>query len=333
MKTQSKSDHNEEQGQSHSTDTRLTYMRSEGEQLDGLPIENWLAKQYEMATAEKNFNNQSSVSVIPHEGSRTFPESCDTASKRQVHIGEPSLITRMPSQHSIYMNNGVHSESTRNEGGDVDDNYEVLNEALNLERAEITLMTNGDIFVPVLLTTTIPNDQLLIEGVKVVNTKRRTICRVTGSLLLVAIIAFTATMLAISWVATPDTLTNRSNETLISLAGDKASTSTIAPISPPVALGNTNWTIADALIDSSKHGDVVSLTRAASGRWFLQSTLNRTDKNYTFFRVNQSSDVVGDLDPTFISKFISPMWNGHLVSRECFSQIKLTNVPCITTHT
>ena len=306
MKTPPKVDLDEKHVQNHSTDTNMTCMYTEGENFDGMSIENWLAKQYEMGTqSTEYYKNASSVSPIPCERSRKFNGLCDTTRNGPVHIGELS-ITRIPSHHSIL--------STREEVENVNDHYEVGNSTLNVERPEITLMTNCDIFVPVLLTTTIPNDQLLIEGVKIVDTKRQTICRITGSLLFVAIVAFAATMVVTKWFPASGTLSSPSNQTLAPLGRDNASTLTITPTAAPIALGNIEWTIADALIDSSKHGDVVSLTRVASGLLFLQSTLNRTDKNFTFFRVSQSSGVIGDLDSTFISKFLSPMWNGHLVS-------------------
>ena len=84
---------------------------------------------------------------------------------------------------------------------------------------------------------------LLIEGVKIVDTKRQTICRITGSLLFVAIVAFAATMVVTKWFPASGTLSSPSNQTLAPLGRDNASTLTITPTAAPIALGNIEWTI------------------------------------------------------------------------------------------
>ena len=74
---------------------------------------------------------------------------------------------------STVLNNFIVSEN------DNDDLEEPVMEA-TIQLAEPTLMTNGDVFVPIVFTTTLPKRQTLIEGVNVVNIKRRTYYLIMG---------------------------------------------------------------------------------------------------------------------------------------------------------
>ena len=256
------------------------------ESMDDIAIEDWLAKHYVERT--------SSFASIPPQ------------------------IWEDGTNGSTVRNNFFVSEH------DNDDFEEPVMEA-TIQRAEPTLMTNGDIFVPIVCTTTLPKNQTLIEGVQVLNIKRQTSYFVIGCLFLATFVAIVASMMITRWFVH----TGNRNQTSVPLAPENNAT-TLAPIESLVNKGNTNWTIADAIFYDSRNGDGISLTMVENGIWFLQSVLNRTDINFTFFRFTQAADIQR-VDSTLISMFAFPVWNGHVVSGVYFSY--LCSYCSVTTHT
>ena len=207
---------------------------------------------------------------------------------------------------STVLNNFIVSEN------DNDDLEEPVMEA-TIQLAEPTLMTNGDVFVPIVFTTTLPKRQALIEGVNVVNIKRRTYYLIMGCFFLSTFVAVATAMMFTRWLVH----SGNSNQTLVPLAPEN-NTSTLSLTGSIINKGNANWTIADAIIYDSKNGDGISLTVAESGLWLIKSVLNRTDINLTFFRISQAANIQR-IDSSLISKFTLPIWNGHTVSRDYFS--------------
>lgn len=211
---------------------------------------------------------------------------------------------------STVMRNVVVPESNEDDNDDLE---EPVMEATT-ERAEPRLMTNGDIFVPtVFTTTTLPKSHTLIEGVNVGHIKRRTFYIIMGCLVLAIFIAVITAMIITRWLVHSD----HSNQTSVALSPENNAT-TISPTGSPINKGNTSWTIAEYIFNDSKNGNGVSLTQAASGLWILNSVLNRTDINLTFFRISQAANIQG-IDIPLISKFALPLWHGHTVSGVHFS--------------
>ena len=274
------------------------------ESIDGMTIEDWLANHHEIITSslppsiiEENTNG----SAIPYDRSRTLkstPQPSNTSDG----------IARMSSHISTLL---VNNNIVVTERDDDDDNYDFevpIVEATN-NYAEPTVMTNGDILVPVLYTTTVPKEQLLIEGVNVAHTKCRRIYLVTGCLVLATVVALVVTIIATSWLVH----SGQSNPNLGQVAPENNAT-TISPTGSRSNQGNTNWTIADAIIDNSKNGNGFSLVQIESGLWFLQSVLNNTNVNLTYFQVSQTANLLKEVESSLIFKFTFPLWNGHTVS-------------------
>jgi hypothetical protein len=272
------------------------------ESIDGMTIEDWLANHHEMiplslppSIIEENTNG----SANPCDRSRTLK-----ITPQPSHINDG--IARMSSHISTFL---VNNNNVVTERDDDDDDFKVpVVEATN-NYAEPTVMTNGDILVPVLYTTTVPKEQLLIEGVNVAHTKCRRIYLVTGCLVLATVVAFAVTIIATSWLVH----SGQSHPNLGQVAPENNAT-TISPTGSRSNQGNTNWTIADAIIDNSKNGNGFSLVQIESGLWFLQSVLNNTDVNLTYFQVSQTANLLKEVESSLIFKFTFPLWNGHTVS-------------------
>lgn len=80
---------------------------------------------------------------------------------------------------------------------------------------------------------------------------------------------------------------------------------TLAPTSAPFER-QLDWTIADALIRNR----VALLT---AGHLFFD-ILNDTDTNFTYFGVVEDATLLGDAHSATLSKYLSSLWNGHVVS-------------------
>ena len=288
-------DDSDEETQIPNTETNIACKLNDDESFDGMDIEDWLAKNSELKTPSlppSIIEGNKNESTVPCSLKRTYARSTRPAA-------------RVLSHHSrLLVNNSVVTER------DYDNDFEVPVVAATINHAVPTLMTNGDIFVPVICTLTIPKNQLLIDGVNVAHTKRRMIYRVLGCLLVAAVTAVIVAMIATRWLVQ----SGPSNQSLVPLAHENNS-ETLSPQGPKVHEGNLNWTIADDVIYESSHGDGISLTQADSGVWFLQSVLNRTDINLTYFQVSQSANLLESVDSSLIFKFTLPLWIGHAVSQ------------------
>ena len=286
-------DDDDEETQTLHAETNIAGKINDDESFDGMEIEDWLAKHSE-------FTSSSPIIDDCKHGSET---RCDGSISLKSNLTRRTRpVGRVPSQHSTN-NNNIVTERVEN------DHAEELVVEATINQAVPTVMTNGDIFVPVLYTTTIPKDQLLIDGVNVAHTKRRTIYRVTGCIVLAIVAIVTASIIATRWLV----YSGYSKQTLVPLAQQNNAT-TLSPTEPLVRKGNTNWTIADHMIYDSQNGDGLSLVQVETGVQFLQSVLNRTGINMTYFQVSQSANLLQSVDTSLITKFISSHWTGHAVS-------------------
>jgi hypothetical protein len=186
-----------------------------------------------------------------------------------------------------------------------DNDVEVLE--ASIQRAATSVINNGDIFV-VEIANTNYNDQdnIVIEGVKTVDKKRRAVCvLLLGCLALASAAAAVAAEIS-SWIFPTDS--HSMPPTLPPMIS--ASNSTIAYTT--INHWNENRTIADALIDG--HGSTILMVRG--GRLFIE-IMNRTDTNFTYFGIMKGLELPeGDLR-FLVSKLVSPLWSCHLVSSAC----------------
>ena len=293
----------------HAEKTLEVKAQGDDEGVNEMTIEDWLAKHHEMTTLSLsppiNDDNKNESAVICHD-TRTFQSIC-VRTGRSSHTGDD--VARMPSQYSsLLVNNNLGTEQCDNSA------FEAPVVEATINHAEPILMTNGDISVSVLLTATVPKDQLLIEGVNVAHTKRQRIYLIMGCLVLAILAAFAVAMLATRWLVHSDNLKPNSIPAI-----PENNATTTSPTGSQDNQRNMNWTIADAIIYNSKNGNGLSLTQIDSGLWFLQAVLNQTDVNITYFQASQSAVLFGRVEPSLIFKFTLPLWNGHIVSGVTFS--------------
>ena len=87
---------------------------------------------------------------------------------------------------------------------------------------------------------------------------------------------------------------------------------TTRPVSTaPESVGIVDYSECCSIADYIATGQSFpSITSSKGGQLFLDTIVNRTDTNFTFFGV--SSDAIF-LDESILKKFRSPLWNGHVV--------------------
>ena len=202
-------------------------------------------------------------------------------------------------QQSTYPSSAV---STNNYDYDV----EVLE--ANIQSAVTSVMNSGDIFIVETANTHNNNqNQMVIEGVKTNDDKRRAVCVLFLGCIALASVAVTAIAAIISSRVQP----SRSHSvppTLVPVI--PGSNSTTAYNAAPS--WNGNRTIANALADSQG----LSISIVPGGRLFIE-LMNRTDTNYTFFGIRKGL-ILPEGDLTFlVSKLVSPLWSSHMVSSPC----------------
>jgi hypothetical protein len=177
------------------------------------------------------------------------------------------------------------------------------------------LERQDDIYVAE-ISSIVPQEQLLvIEGVKTAEP----ICHpriywIAGFLVVATGIVMIATHIVPSSSAeTPGSSTNAT----LSIAALNG-TATSAP-TRSILGGNMNWTIADAIDNdgSSVHAFVNNDVTEVFGAF-----INRMDMNFTCFGMTSEAKLLEGVSASLISKFISPLWNAHLVrsSLDCHLQ-------------
>ena len=142
------------------------------------------------------------------------------------------------------------------------------------------------------------SDSILIEGTTV-NTVRIRLFLFLGFLALVIFIAGIAVV-----VTSKITSSTSGNPALYHdpLQG------TLAPTSAPFEM-QLDWTVADALLHNRGH--LVALLTAGH---LLFDILNDTETNFTYFGMIEEATLLANVDSAILAKFITPLWNGHVVS-------------------
>ena len=162
------------------------------------------------------------------------------------------------------------------------------------------------------------DDPILIEGTTV-HSKRSRFFLVSGFFTLVIAVAVSVALVTtkITSSATPVSPGQYHDPIHASLS----------PTSAPFGM-QLDWTIADALLHNRGH--LVALL--AAGR-LLIDILNDTDTNYTYFGMVEEATLLANVDSTILSKFLSPYWNGHVVSTALFNYMTLLILlPNLTLH-
>jgi hypothetical protein len=174
--------------------------------------------------------------------------------------------------------------------------------------------TANDFYVAELLP---PRDDniLLIEGVKPADSKTRRVCSVVGFLVLLSIISVVAAKIT-TWISS-SSASNRSPTPgdLQEGGGDPiGGNSTLSPHASPQFLGNLSWTFADAIAHSENEGSIVGwYVSTINGKIYLD-LINRTDINFTIFGISDNVNIFGWEFSSLLTKIVTPLWYGHFVS-------------------
>jgi hypothetical protein len=152
---------------------------------------------------------------------------------------------------------------------------------------------------------------LIIEGVAIMDPKHRRILKILGVFVVFSLIATGAGFITYLF-------TSLSRGDSIVVAGGGNENATLAPVSTPIISrgGNLSLTIGDVLSSiSCSNGGIESFVGNNGAYEFFQEYLNEGDKNFTLFSASKQADTFGDLGIEFIMKALSPMYNGHVVSK------------------
>ena len=92
---------------------------------------------------------------------------------------------------------------------------------------------------------------------------------------------------------------------------------TMVPVSTPTISrgGNLSLMIGDAWSPTAP-GALESFAINNGALDLFKKVLTQSDKNYTFFSVDNQADLMGGVDIQVITKSLSPMYNGQVVSKK-----------------
>jgi hypothetical protein len=173
-----------------------------------------------------------------------------------------------------------------------------------------------------------PNEELLvIDGVTTFDPQMRQRLVIAGFLGLVAVVALmvgmiTGRLVDSSLNATPIAFPLYPSSSPIGNSTSSASTNSSHAIQADnatsavafVSLGNLSLTLAEAALSEEQRGISITPFVSSFTRQNVLARINRTDTNYTMFAVEKEAKLFEGLDASFISKIISPLWQGHVVS-------------------
>jgi hypothetical protein len=94
---------------------------------------------------------------------------------------------------------------------------------------------------------------------------------------------------------------------------------TMAPVSTPIISrgGNLSVMIGDFFYaESFSTGGIESFIGQNGAFSLFKKVLTQSDKNYTFFQASKQADMMGGIDIEIIKKTLSPVYNGHVVSKK-----------------
>ena len=296
--------------------------------LDGMEMEDWLAKNLEkaersrIASEDETQNVEEWQDVDPKMDVSTNVE--DWLLKHHEHA-ERSRLPRAPetkqgketdkigppSNRSTFPRISTTTAAEYKDDDDDDDDQQMFDASVSRADAIDAILTAE------LAPTRSPrDDQLLVEGVKTTDPKRRRF--VLGCVVVCSVVAVIAIVITVYFTSQASSAPSSSTQTsftppLVNRNVTGAPTfapPTMAPTRPPEG-GNLNWTIADFLESGETQGPNVGNTLA--GPQFLAIT-NRTDINFTRFAYDKNTSITNAVSLTLITKFFMPLWNGHVVS-------------------
>jgi len=175
--------------------------------------------------------------------------------------------------------------------------------------AESTALASYHNFVVAEMSPHDDGQALVIEGVKTVDPRRRRI-------LILLCTLFVALFVAVA----PYMITRTFTSSNSGPAGDGGEPQDPQNMTASITSrgGNLSVTIGDAWTSFSPGGieNFIVLNGALD---LFQKLVSQTDKTFTFFSASKQADVMGGVDLTFITKGLTPMYNGHVVSKVCLN--------------
>jgi hypothetical protein len=177
-----------------------------------------------------------------------------------------------------------------------------------------TLDSYEDFFV-VEVSTNDDRGVMVIEGVTTMHPKQRRILTILGVFAVASLIATGAGLITNLFMSC-------SRGDSIVVAGGGNENTTLAPVSTPIISrgGKLSLTIGDAIGDpesslSFTTGGIESFVVYNGAFELLQARLTQSDTNFTFFLASIQADSFPDIDISHLLKALSPMYNGHVVSK------------------
>jgi hypothetical protein len=262
--------------------------------FDGMEVEDWLIKQ------------QAKTQGSSHQETLKRPN----ADVSEGCLGDSSVSVNRKHSKEISRQGPTMSSTVEGEGtfADLPTTETTMDPAVILDAEAKTLESYQNFVVA---EVSLHNDQVLvIEGVKTMDPRRKRIFMFLGVL-------FVGSVIAIAAGTITNVFTSSSSSALAGGGGGETlapNTTTIAPVTTITSRGgNLSVTIGDAWTSFSP-GGIENFAVVNGALDVFQKLVTQTDKNFTFFSASKQADVMGGVGMVLISKALSPMYNGHVVS-------------------
>jgi type II secretory pathway pseudopilin PulG len=152
------------------------------------------------------------------------------------------------------------------------------------------------------------SDQVLVvEGVKTMDPRRRRIFTLLGTLVVAAFLAIAAGLIT-------NVFTSSSSSLTLAAGGAENMTTAAVPNTITSRGGNLSVTIGDVWASFSP-GGIENFIVVNGALDVFQKLVSQTDKTFTFFSASKQADVMGGIGVALITKGLSRMYNGHVVSK------------------
>jgi hypothetical protein len=302
----------------HETDiTAADHTNSLGDQdadhkeFNGMDVEDWLAKQHEIAerSQARDEGGPGSLKSTALKRKQSTPREVIGSVGLLVDDYQTKLspASSRPAQHDLEECNPLNSTSSDNISGLYVDQMNEEAPPGEVIDASIRRIENTNDFYIAELTGTSQNDGLLIvDGVRTTNPKVKRMLQVSCALAVASVLAVVAGMVTTRLV----------NPAPAAIGMPSSSNDSLARPVFYNPLGNLNWTIAEAAIAAENTGQFpTAMFVPPLRRQLFFERFNRTDVNFTCFTVQSSGiQIFNGLDISLLSKMLTDPWIGHVVS-------------------
>jgi hypothetical protein len=279
----------------------------DGCSFDGMEVEDWLIKQQAKKASDCCWHQQAINTQEAKDPDQCFIDNTLASEWKGGSQGKYSQQQKMTCSTTADEEEGRFVELPLRPVGTLM-RTETLDPTVILDAEAKTLASYENFFV----AEVSPHDDrgvLVIEGVTTMDPRHRGIFTMLGAFVVASLIAIGAGLITNLF-----TLSSR-NSALVAGGGDENTTT--APVSTPIISrgGNLSVTIGDVWSTFSP-GGIENFAVKNGALDLFQELVTQPDKSFTFFSASKQADVMGGVGIAIITKTLSPMYNGHVVSKK-----------------